>query len=134
MVNTEKDLREDEKILVDWIKEDNVEKVRELVSNIDDTNSVIKYRDENGLGVIHWAADRGNKDIVKMLLNIKGLDVNLQDNDGQTALHYACSCSHIEVVKLLTDCPNVDRTIRDNDHLLPEDTVIDKKLINLLRE
>jgi len=135
MVNDEKGLKEDEKKLVDWIKEDNVAKVRELSFkwNASDVDSVINYRDENGMGVIHWAADRGNKDIVKMLLDIKDLDVNQKDNDGQTALHYASSCGHLEVVQLLIDCPKVDRTIRDNDNLVPEDTAVDNEVKNILR-
>ena len=136
MVNEEADLKENEKTFVDWIKEGNTTKFRELAFkwSATDVDSVINYRDENGLGVIHWACDRGNKDIVKMLLDIKDLDVNLKDNDGQTALHYACSCGHLDVVQTLLDCPKVDRTIRDNENLLPEDSTSDNKVINLLQQ
>ena len=135
MVNNEEELEEDKKQVVDWIKEDNVTKFRELAFkwNASEVDSVIDFRDENGLGVIHWAADRGNKDIVKMLLDIKDLNLNQKDNDGQTALHYASSCGHLDVVKLLIDCPKVDRTIRDNDNLLPEDIAATDEVKNIIR-
>lgn len=136
MVKVEKDLNEEEKTFVDWIKEGNLIKLRELAFKwtVSDVDTVINYRDENGLGVIHWASDRGNKDIVKMLLDIKDLDVNLKDNDGQTALHYASSCGHLDVVQILIDCPRVDRTIRDNENLLPEDSTSDQEVINILQQ
>lgn len=135
MINNETALEDDEKKLVDWIKEDNVPKFRELASkwSVTEVDSVVQFRDENGLGLIHWAADRGSKDIVKLLLDIKDLDVNQKDNEGQTALHYACSCGHLSVVQTLLDCPKIDRDIRDNDDLLPEDTAVDKEVINLLK-
>ena len=130
MVKDDDDLKDDEKTLVDWIKEDNIEKVKELIA-IAEKSSILEYRDENGLGFIHWAADRGNKDIMELILNVEGLDLNLQDNEGQTALHYACSCGHVDVAKLLIDCLKVDRTIRDNDNLIAEDTAIDNEVIKL---
>jgi len=135
MVNNEIALEDNEKTLVDWIKEDNTAKFRELASkwSVSEVDSVVNYRDENGLGLLHWAADRGCKDIVKVLLDIKDLDVNQKDNDGQTALHYACSCGHLSVVETLLNCPKLDRNIRDNDNLLPEDAAVDKEVINLLK-
>ena len=135
MVNNEAALEDNEKTLVDWIKEDNTAKFRELASkwSVSEVDSVVNYKDENGLGLLHWAADRGSKDIVKLLLDIKDLDVNQKDNDGQTALHYACSCGHLSVVEALLNCPKLDRNIRDNDNLLPEDAAVDKEVINLLK-
>ena len=72
MVNNEIALEDNEKTLVDWIKEDNTAKFRELASkwSVSEVDSVVNYRDENGLGLLHWAADRGCKDIVKVLLDI----------------------------------------------------------------
>jgi len=135
MVNNEKALEDEEKTLVDWIKEDNIPKFRELASKwtVSEVDSVVNFRDENGLGLIHWAADRGSKDIVKLLLDIKDLDVNQKDNDGQTALHYASSCGHLDVVQTLLNCPKIDRNIRDNDNMLPEDVAVDKEVIDLLK-
>ena len=135
MVNNEKALEDEEKTLVDWIKEDNIPKFRELASKwtVSEVDSVVNFRDENGLGLIHWAADRGSKDIVKLLLDIKDLDVNQKDNDGQTALHYASSCGHLDVVQTLLNCPKIDRNIRDNDNMLPVDVAVDKEVVDLLK-
>ena len=135
MVNNEIALEDNDKTLVDWIKEDNTKKFSELASkwSVSEVESVVNFRDENGLGLIHWAADRGNKDIVKLLLDIKDLDVNQRDNEGQTALHYACSCGHLDVIETLLNCSKLDRNIRDNDNLLPEDAAVDKEVIELLK-
>lgn len=70
--------------------------------------------DENGLGLIHWAADHGNAEILEILLTQKEIDINLQDSEGQSALHYAASCEHFECVKILLE-NNADKTILDND-------------------
>ena len=78
-------------------------------------NDVRKYRDENGLGLIHWAADRGCLEIVRILAGNPGLDVNLQDDDGQTALHYACSNGHRDVTEFLLTLDGIDVTLRDSD-------------------
>ena len=136
MVNNERQLEDHEKTFVDYIKEGDVEKFRALAFkwSASDVDSVVNYRDENGLGVLHWAADRGNKDIMKLLLDIKDIDVNQKDNEGQTALHYACSNGHLNVVRLLIDCPRVNKRIRDNDNLLPEDIAVDTEVINLMHE
>lgn len=58
--------------------------------NLDHLNE----KDESGMGLIHWAADRGDVAVVRLLL-AAGVDVNLLDEDGQTGLHYASSCGKI---------------------------------------
>ena len=41
-----------------------------------------------GMGLLHWACDRGNLNMVKLLVK-RGADVNIQDTDNQqTPLHY----------------------------------------------
>ncbi len=116
-------------------------------------------KDETGLGLIHWAADRGSSEIVQSLLE-QGADVNLKDDDQQTALHYACSCGmclliqkknnlkclilsdiifkislflgHIEVVKILLEA-KVDVSQRDNDGLLASETTTEESIIKLFK-
>lgn len=87
--------------------------------------------DDDGLGLIHWAADRGNTDILQFLLN-GGVDINLVDSDGQTALHYASSCGHLECVKLLIKF-GADRTIRDKESQSCVDVAEDGTVADLLR-
>ncbi|KAF4524739.1 hypothetical protein B566_EDAN013807 [Ephemera danica] len=84
-----------DKTLLDWAKEGVTSKVLELAVSQD-----INQWDEEGMTSLHWAADRGNSDMLKCLLSL-GADINFQDSEGQTALHYASSCGHVAVVKLL---------------------------------
>lgn len=97
----------------DWVKENNVEKVKKL------EHGKILEKDENGMTLLHWAADRGHQEIAKYLLEQK-LDVNARDSEGQTALHYAASCGHLEVVRVLLDHGG-DPTIQDAEGLQPEE-------------
>ncbi|XP_049299404.1 uncharacterized protein LOC125772086 [Anopheles funestus] len=104
---------ETNKSLIDRIKEDDVNGVRNMITNGDSSASV-NVLDHEGLAAIHWAADRGNVDILAILLTIDGIDINLRGGDGQTALHYASSCGNIECLKLLLK-HGADRSIRDEE-------------------
>lgn len=97
-----------EKSHFDYVKEGDLNKLSKIHGS-EHLNEV----DSDGLGLIHWAADRGNIDILQFLLN-RGSDVNLVDSEGQTALHYASSCGHLDCVKLLIKC-GADRTIKDKE-------------------
>ena len=72
---------------------------------------------------IHWAADRGNADMVHILLKY-GANVNAQDIDGQTALHYACSVGSDSVIQILLKS-SADKKISDNEGLKPDDVLED---------
>jgi acyl-CoA-binding protein len=60
----------------------------------------VDTRDEDGMTCLHWAADRGHIDIVRMLLDSHA-SINVQDNDGNTPLHIAFYADQTEVVDLL---------------------------------
>jgi ankyrin repeat protein len=62
-----------------------------------------------------WAAEKGHKVVVDLLLRIPDVDLNARDNDGQTALSRAAENGHNAVVDLLLRIPNVDLNARDND-------------------
>jgi len=112
-------IEDEAKTVCDWIKEGNVRRVESSLTE----NDVRKYRDENGLGLIHWAADRGCLEIVRILAGNPGLDVNLQDDDGQTALHYACSNGHRDVTEFLLTLDGIDVTLRDSDGIAAQETI-----------
>ncbi|KAF8632601.1 hypothetical protein AX15_001806 [Amanita polypyramis BW_CC] len=59
-------------------------------------------RDEFKYTPLHLAADRGNLDIVNLLLE-KGADVSLKDPDDLTALELADVAGHEDIVKLLSN-------------------------------
>ena len=52
---------------------------------------------------LHFAARRGNDEIVKVLLEHPEVDVNEKDSFGKTALHMACSEGQSRVCQLLLD-------------------------------
>ena len=56
----------------------------------------------SGRGLIHYAAQFGHCDIVR-LLKEKGLDVNMKDNNGLTPLHDAALFSQSDAVKALLE-------------------------------
>ncbi|XP_054015440.1 acyl-CoA-binding domain-containing protein 6-like [Hylaeus anthracinus] len=126
LINTEEEINDIDKTLLDWIKEGHEEKVQEL---LDKEAKLVNVTDTEGLLPIHWAADRGYAKIIELLIK-KGADVNSQDADGQTPLHYAASCGHIDVVKYLLS--NGALSIKDNDGMKPENVADVSTLTYLL--
>lgn len=108
----EKILDDSEKSIEDFIKEANIEKLSDLLATID--QSELNSLDESGLGLIHWSSDRGNVDVLKLVLDTKNIDIDLRDSDGQTALFYSSSCGHKACVELLLE-RGANKEILDND-------------------
>lgn len=107
--HSEEIVNELDKTIFDYVKERNVQKVEELLRSMSNVNSL----DSDGMGLIHWATDRGFIDMLNILLK-HNLDVNLKDADGQTALHYSSSCGHFDCTELLLK-NDADSKIVDGD-------------------
>jgi len=116
-----------EKTVWDWLKDNDVGKVKEFVSDGGDVNMV----DDEGLSLLHWASDRGYVDVINTLLSSKLRDVDIRDGDGQTSLHYAASCGHMDAVKLLLKA-GADKLCKDNDDIAPVDLADDQQIKTLL--
>lgn len=129
LANTDEQIDESDKTVFDHVKENDLSN---LTSKLKDNLKVLNETDESGMGLIHWAADRGDVNILKYLLNLK-VDVNMLDADGQTALHYAASCDHFDCVKLLVD-KGVDMHIKDIDGSLAKDLTADEKILQMLNK
>lgn len=123
----EDDVEVADKSHFDYVKEGDLAKLSQVHGLQQHLNDV----DKDGLGLIHWASDRGNVDILQFLLS-SGTDVNLVDSDGQTALHYASSCGHLDCVKLLIKF-GADRTIKDKDSQSCVDVAENCSIAELLR-
>lgn len=123
-VNDEQPLTENEKTISDWVKEGDLEKIKNFVGNIN-------VHDTMGMAPIHWASDRGDIHMLKFLVEDRSADVNFQDNTGQTALHYAVSCSHEEICKYLVD-KGARINIQDDDGVTALDMCSDEKLKSIL--
>lgn len=126
----EDDLEAGEKTIIDFIKEGNLEEVRKAVTS-DEIEPVINELDDEGLGMIHWAADRGNIDILQLITKVPAANVNLRDSGGQTALHYASSCGNHQCVRLLVDS-GADRTVPDDEGETCLDVAFDDEIKAML--
>lgn len=102
-----------EKTIYDFCQDGDIQQVEQLLKKNFDVNQP----DETQLTLIHWAADRGHEDIIRLLIKY-GADLNVRDEDGQTPLFYAAHASNIPCIKLLLES-GADPSIPDNDGQLP---------------
>jgi len=109
MQNEDIDINDEDKTVFDWVKEGCIDRVKHHLS----TTSILD-KDEDGLTILHWAADRGSEEMVDLIVDSFPKQINCVDNDGQTPLHYAGSCGHAEVVKLLL-ARGADSSVKDFD-------------------
>jgi ankyrin repeat protein len=59
----------------------------------------VNKKDANGRSALSFAAGYGYLDVVKLLLNTKGVDIESKDNDGGTPLSHATR--YPDIVKVL---------------------------------
>lgn len=62
----------------------------------------INYVDNNGFSALHYACQKGTRDIVRMLI-ANGADVTISNNRGITPLHLAAGTGNKEIIKMLVD-------------------------------
>jgi ankyrin repeat protein len=70
---------------------------------------------------LHFAAKKGSRTTVDLLLQWPMIDLNVQDSRDYTPLHFAAQDGHVEVVqRFLTEAPGrVNFEARDNEGLTP---------------
>ncbi|XP_054837528.1 acyl-CoA-binding domain-containing protein 6 [Eublepharis macularius] len=125
----EETIREEDKNIFDYCRENNIEHVTKAIrSQKVDVNT----KDEKGRALLHWACDRGHKELVSVLLQHTA-DVNSQDDEGQTALHYASTCEFSDIVELLLKS-GADPTVRDTEGYLPEEVTDCRAITFMLQE
>ncbi|KAJ1171946.1 hypothetical protein NDU88_003803 [Pleurodeles waltl] len=125
----EETIREEDKDIFDYCRENNIEHVTHAIRSKDiDVN----LKDEEGRTLLHWACDRGHHELVSVLLQHKA-DINRQDNEGQTALHYASSCEFLDIVDILLKC-GADPGLRDQDGALPEEVTDCREICSKLQQ
>ena len=73
---------------------------------------------KKGSTPLHFAARRGNEEIVKVLLEHSKVKVDEKDSSGKTALHMACSEGQSRVCQLLLD-NGADIKAVTNDNTTP---------------
>nr|KAF6396037.1 acyl-CoA binding domain containing 6 [Rousettus aegyptiacus] len=122
-------IREEDKNIFDYCRENNIDHITKVIKS---KNVDVNIRDEEGRALLHWACDRGHKELVTVLLQYRA-DINCQDNEGQTALHYAAACEFLDIVELLLQS-GADPTLRDQDGCLPEEVTGCKAVSVVLRQ
>eukprot|EP00026_Physarum_polycephalum_P010110 Phypoly_transcript_10261.p1 GENE.Phypoly_transcript_10261~~Phypoly_transcript_10261.p1 ORF type:complete len:242 (-),score=34.50 Phypoly_transcript_10261:221-946(-) len=79
-------------------KQGHVTIVQALLAHKANVNALDKY----GRSALHKAAYEGRTEVVRILLQTPGLNVELEEFCyGQTALHVACARNHVEIASLL---------------------------------
>ena len=79
----------------------------------------VKARDENGLTPLHFAADFGTTESIRILLQT-GADIGARDEDGWTPFHFAAAYGTPETIEVLLKA-GADIRARDKDGKLPVD-------------
>uniref|UniRef100_A0A6I8NRB0 Acyl-CoA-binding domain-containing protein 6 n=1 Tax=Ornithorhynchus anatinus TaxID=9258 RepID=A0A6I8NRB0_ORNAN len=147
----EETIREEDKNIFDYCRENNIDHVTKAIKskkvdvNIKDEEvftisslSTQKHlecdllKNVQGRALLHWACDRGHKELVSILLQFTA-DINSQDNEGQTALHYASACEFLDIVELLLQA-GADPTLRDQEGCLPEEVTECKAVSSVLQQ
>ncbi|XP_076454834.1 acyl-CoA-binding domain-containing protein 6-like [Babylonia areolata] len=90
MVSADEHLSDGDKTVYDWCQEGAVDRVKDMLS----AGHPIDQLDKQGIGLLHWASDRGLTDMAATLLDA-GASVNLQDCEGQTAMHYGANSAMV---------------------------------------
>lgn len=124
--NQEEPIADSAKDIFDWVKEGDLQKVRQLSRLV-----AVNARDDCGLSLLHWAADRGHLDIVRYLISELKADVNCLDNERQTPLHYAAACGYLDVCKFLVDS-QAQVAAKDCEGLAPIDVAEEASVKELL--
>lgn len=88
-----------------------INKVKFLLDLGADVNAKNQYGDT----ALYSAIIKNNKEIVELLLNQPGIDINIKSNDGRTALMEAASDEkRKDIVKLLLSKPNININAQDS--------------------
>jgi len=80
-------------------------------------NARIRYTDNPDIAeyiALIWAAEKGYKEIVNLLLKQPDININIKDCQGFTALMCAAEQGHREVIELLLNHPDIDVNVQNN--------------------
>ena len=91
---------DDEPMLLRIVARHNLAKVAELLIKKGVNTDIVV--DEYGRTPLHWAAEYGHLEIVKVLIENKA-NVNEADNNGRAPLHWVIEQKNVEMVKFLMD-------------------------------
>jgi ankyrin repeat protein len=86
-------------IMIEAAKSGDVEAIRAYLT----AGAELNARDGEGMSALTWAARRGQKKVVRVLLD-KGLtDIDLKDSYGFTPLFWAARRGYVDIVRILLE-------------------------------
>ena len=95
------------KTIFDYVKENNIDKINELL----ESGVNVNVKDKYGNTPLYYASTYGQLQIAKLIIEY-GADVNIKCY-GSTPLHQASYNRRTEVTKLLLEC-NADVNVKDS--------------------
>ncbi|KAK3098934.1 hypothetical protein FSP39_024426 [Pinctada imbricata] len=110
-------------------KRGNLDFLKECLGNQVSVNGL----DKAGSTALHWAAQGGHIDCMKILLNQQGCNVTVQNKLGDTALHSAAWKNHPEAVQLLLD-KGARADIKNNDGKKASDLTKDPECAAMIKQ
>jgi len=104
----------------------------------------INTRDRDHATPLHLACKRGNDEVVRLLLGVRGMvpsttmlthsaGVDAVDCTGKTPLHWACSMGHEKVVETLLSIGNIASLVKDDRGRTALHEAIEHRRVRVLR-
>nr|XP_012142859.1 PREDICTED: ankyrin repeat and death domain-containing protein 1A-like isoform X4 [Megachile rotundata] len=100
-------------LLYEAVIKNEADTVRKVLKETVDVNS----RNNYGRAPIHWAASRGNTEIIEMLIQAK-CDIEARDKFGMRPLHMAARYGHRDAVKMLINAGASVSAMNKKQHTL----------------
>ncbi|CAD1477800.1 unnamed protein product, partial [Heterotrigona itama] len=100
-------------LLYEAVIKNEADTVRKVLKETVDVNS----RNNYGRAPIHWAASRGNTEIIEMLIQAK-CDIEARDKFGMRPLHMAARYGHRDAVKMLINAGASVSAVNKKQHTL----------------
>lgn len=104
----------------------------DLVGYLIQKGADVRAVDNNEDSALHWAAYRGDSNVVGLLLHMNGIDMDSRDLFGQTPLHLAAIRGNTEVVQYLLYDAGCTHNIKDAKGKTPFDLAASKKKTNVM--
>ncbi|XP_065897290.1 transient receptor potential cation channel subfamily A member 1-like [Dysidea avara] len=105
----------------------------ELMMQIDGLQLSLKFQDEKGFTLLHYAAEFNQIPIIQYLLN-SAVDINQVDAEGNAPLHVAIKNGFIEAMKCLLERKDIDSSVLNNEMESPFHTAVRYGSPELVRE
>ncbi|XP_038419429.1 acyl-CoA-binding domain-containing protein 6 isoform X5 [Canis lupus baileyi] len=90
-------IREEDKNIFDYCRENNIDHVTKVIRS---KNVDVNMKDEEGRTLLHWACDRGHKELVTVLLRYKA-DINCQVISTQAQLPSDCGMMKVKQLYIM---------------------------------